>query len=643
MKKNIFIAVAVIFSSQLYAQDSTKKTLDEVVVTATKFPIKQSQTGKVVTVIDQETLQRNTGKTLTGILNYQAGIYINGANNALGTNQDIYFRGAATGNTLILMDGVPVGDPSQINNSFDLNNINPAQIERIEILKGAQSTLWGSDAVAGVINIITKKGGLNKISPTASISYGSYNTFRGSAGINGKLNKFTYNLTYNHTDSKGFSTAYDSTGNNGFIKDGFKQDNFQANIGYQFTEKLAVSATSNYGKYKNDLAAGAFTDDKDYTSSNTSFINSIALVYKLKTGSLYFTNTYINAQRQLKNDTTSAAGNGNYYRGNFKGRSYVAELFGNVALSNKFSLTGGVQRMAQNTDQNNAGYIRDYDYRYSSVLGKDSARSTNYSVYASLLLLNVNGFNAEAGVRYNNHSIYGSNATYSFNPSYNIDENTKVFVNISSAYKVPSLYQLYSEYGNKNLQPEESNNYELGVQSFSNNKHNSLRIVAFKRNIRHVIIFYSDPLTYASKYINRDKQNDYGFELESTTAIDKIGNWVNNFTYVDGEGKNDSVKVKNFYRRPNFTFNSTLTLQPAKGLTIMPSFRFVGSRLKGEYDAGPALMPQYYTVDFYTGYNFTKQLRAFVDLRNITNQQYFDIVGYNSRGFNLMAGVSITF
>ena len=642
MKKKIFIVAAVIISSHLYAQDSTKKTLDEVVVTATKFPIKQSQTGKVVTVIDQETLQRNEGKTLTEILNYQAGIFINGANNALGTNQDIYFRGAASGNTLILMDGVPVGDPSQINNSFDLNNINPAQIERIEILKGAQSTLWGSDAVAGVINIITKKGGLHKISPAASISYGSYNTFRGSAGINGKLNKFTYNLTYNHTDSKGFSTAYDSTGNNGFIRDGFKQDNFQANIGYQFTEKLAVSAASNYGKYKNDLAAGAFTDDKDYTSSNTSFINSIALVYKLKTGSLHFTNTFINAQRQLKNDTTSAAGNGNYYRGNFKGRSYVAELFGNVALSNKFSLTGGVQRMAQNTDQNNAGYIRDYDYRYSSVLGKDSAHTTNYSVYASLLLLNINGFNAEAGVRYNNHSIYGSNATYSFNPSYNIDENTKAFVNISSAYKVPSLYQLYSEYGNKNLQPEESNNYELGVQSFSNNKHNSLRIVAFKRNIRHVIIFYSDPLTYASKYINRDKQNDYGFELESTTAINKIGNWVNNFTYVDGEGKNDNVKVKNFYRRPNFTFNSTLTLQPAKGLTIMPSFRFVGSRLKGEYDAGPALMPQYYTIDFYTGYNFTKQLRAFVDLRNITNQQYFDIVGYTSRKFNAMAGLSFS-
>src|ERR1700712_5638584 len=227
MKKKIFIAAAVIISSHLYAQDSTKTTLDEVVVTATKSPLKQSQTGKVVSVIDQETLQRNAGKTLTEILNYQAGVYVNGANNTLGTNQDIYVRGSASGNTLILMDGIPVGDPSQINNSFDLNNINPAQIERIEILKGAQSTLWGSDAVAGVINIITKKGGVDKISPTASVSYGSYNTIRANAGLNGKLNKFTYNLNYNYTHSKGFSAATDTLGNQNFDKDGFNQNNFQ--------------------------------------------------------------------------------------------------------------------------------------------------------------------------------------------------------------------------------------------------------------------------------------------------------------------------------------------------------------------------------------------------------------------------------
>ena len=641
MKKKIFIAAAVIISSHLYAQDSSKNTLDEVVFTATKTPVKQSQTGKVVSVISQEMLQRSAGKTLTEILNYQAGMYVNGANNALGTNQDNYLRGSASGNTLILLDGIPVGDPSQINNSFDLNNINPAQIERIEILKGAQSTLWGSDAVAGVINIITKKGGADKISPNASISYGSYNTFKGSLGINGKLNKLTYNLTYNHTDSKGFSSANDTTGIKNFDKDGFNQNNFQANLGYQLTSKLAVTAMSNYGKYKAGIDAGAFADDKDFTITNKSVINSVGLVYKGAKSTINFVNTLINAERLLNDDSASIGGFAKYARGVYKGNSFVSEVFGNFNIASKLSLVGGVQRIAQNTDQS---YFSISSYGiYKTSLAKDIAKTTNYAAYASLLLINVKGFNVEAGIRLNNHSIYGNNVTYSFNPSYNIDENTRAFVNISSAYKVPSLYQLYSEYGNKDLQPEKSNNYEIGFQSLTNNKRNSLRVVGFKRDIRQLIIFYTNPTTYASKYINRDKQHDYGFELENSTAIGQTGSWVNNFTYVDGEGENNNVKVKNFFRRPNFTFNSLLTIHPVKAVTLMPSFRFVGSRLKGTYDAGPASMPQYYTLDFYAAYNFTKRFRAFINLRNITDQKYFDIVGYNSRMSNFTVGISANF
>ncbi|MEO6734705.1 MAG: TonB-dependent receptor [Ferruginibacter sp.] len=639
MRKKILLVAAVILSSHLYAQQDSTKNLDELVITATKTLLKQSQTGKVVSVIDQATLQRGAGKTLTEILNSQAGMYTNGANNTLGTNQDNYLRGAATGHVLILIDGIPVSDPTFINNSFDLNSINPSQVERIEILKGSQSTLWGSDAVAGVINIITKKGGENKISSTASISYGSYNTLRASAGINGKVDRLTYNLTYNHTNSKGFSSANDTTGTKGFDKDGFTQNNLQANLGYAFTQKFNVSVLSTYGKYKTDLDAGAFKDDKDFTGRNTNILNTVSMVYKAKGATLNFTNSLVNAKRTLDDDSGHVGGFSKFSRGLYKGSSFVSELFSNVSLSKKLSLVTGTQRIAQTMDQSYSS-ISSFGPFVAKPLGKDSVQTTNYAVYASLMLLDVNGFNAEAGFRYNHHSIYGNNATFSFNPSYNIDENTRVFVNISSGYKVPSLYQLYSEYGNKDLQPEESNNYEAGVQSLSNNKRNSLRIVGFKRDIKQLIIFYSDPVTYKSQYMNRDKQNDYGFEIESNIAIGKTGSWVNNITYVDGEGKTNNVKVKNFYRRPNFTFNSMLTLQPIKDLTLAPSFRFVGSRLKGQYDAGPNSMPQYYTVDFYAGYNITKHFRAFVDLRNITNQKYFDVVGYNSRSYNYTFGIS---
>jgi vitamin B12 transporter len=336
-----------------------------------------------------------------------------------------------------------------------------------------------------------------------------------------------------------------------------------------------------------------------------------------------------------------------FAKAHYYGNSTVSELFANFKFSKYFSLVAGSQFASQNTDQSwySLGLPSPWDPNplpYQTALG-DSAKTTNTSFYASLLMIDLKGFNTELGFRYNHHSIYGNNVTYTFNPSYNIDENTKVFVNISSGFKTPSLYQLYSEYGNKNLEPEKSNSYEMGVQAYSNNKRNSFRAVTFKRDIKNLIVFYTDMSTFESQYINRDEQHDYGFELESTIALGKTGSWITNFTYVDGEGENNGVKTRNMYRRPNFIVNSILTLQPCKGFTLMPSFKFVGTRLKGQYDAGTAQMPQYYTLDLYSSYDFAKSFRAFVDFRNITDQEYFDIVGYNSRKFNWSVGVSANF
>lgn len=642
MKKNFFVVAAISISSQLHAQqDTTAKSLDELVITATKSPVKQSQTGKVISVIDQLTLQRNAGKTLTEILNSQTGIFINGANNNLGSNQDFYFRGAGSGNVLILIDGIPVSDPSQINNSFDLNSISPAMVEKIEILKGAQSTLWGSDAVAGVVNIVTKKTGTKKISPNVLLSYGSYNTFRGNAGINGSLDKLSYNLTYSHTNSKGFSSAYDSTGNKNFDKDGFTQNNFQASLAYQFTPAISLKGLASLGKYKADIDNGAFTDDRDYTIENKNNLYSFDLGYASKKINLHYVQSFQQTKRYMNDDSSHVGGPySKFAKAHYYGNSTVSELFANFKFSKYASLVAGSQVAFQNTDQSRNGINLPSPWDpnpqpYKTALG-DSAKTTNISLYASLLLTELNGFNTELGFRYNHHSIYGNNVTYTFNPSYNIDENTKVFVNISSGFKTPSLYQLYSEYGNKNLEPEKSNSYEMGVQAFTNNKRNSFRAVAFKRDIKNLIVFYTG-------YINRDEQHDYGFELESTIALGKTGSWINNFTYVDGEGENNGVKTKNMYRRPNFIVNSILTLQPCQDFTVMPSFKFVGTRLKGPYDVGPEQMPQYYTIDLYSSYDFAKNFRAFVDFRNITNQKYFDIAGYNSRKFNWSLGVSANF
>ena len=631
MKSTFLWLAASIFSSQLIAQDSTSfRQLDQVIVTANRLQQKQSSTGKMVTVINQETLQRNAGKNLSEIINYQAG----------GTNPDIYLRGSGLGNTLILLDGVPMNDPSQINNTFDLNMISLGMVERVEILKGAQSTLWGSDAVAGVLNIITKKATNKGQHLSSLLSYGSYQTLRGNIGLNGAIGKFSYRLGYDFTNGKGFSTAHDSTGKKDFDKDNFKQNNWQIALGYQFNKNWSLTTSHQFLKYTGSTDAGAFQDDKDNLFDNKNTQHHIDLGYAGTNIQWHLTQSFLKAGRIYTDDSASVGGFAKYSRGEYNGNTAITETYGNFNLTKKMVLVTGLQYMQQQTSQS---YLSISAFGpFQTALG-DSAKANNLSWYNSILLHDLAGFDLEAGFRINQHNIYGNNATYTFNPSYHINQQLKLFVNLSSAYKIPSLYQLYSEYGNKGLSPEKSTNYELGLAFLDKKGRSSIRLAGFKRDIQDLIVFYTNPTNFASQYINRDQQHDFGFELETHFKFSSKTDWVFNATYVDGEGENKGVKTKNLYRRPNFVLNTILTWQPTEKLTLMPSLRYIGTRLKGTYDAGPAKMPAYTTIDLYMGYAVTKRTKFFVDLRNITNQEYFDVVGYNSKRFNLMAGLTFGF
>ncbi|MBA4168416.1 MAG: TonB-dependent receptor, partial [Chitinophagaceae bacterium] len=435
------------------------------------------------------------------------------------------------------------------------------------------------------------------------------------------------------------SSAYDSMGTKRFDKDGFKQNNIMADLKYSINQSLSAKAFDNFNVYNNSLDADAFTDDKDYTAKSKNDLAGLAFKYTGGRFTWNLSGSHEKADRSFVNDSADITSPySKYFEGSYIGRTTTVETFGNGTISKHAAIVGGVQYINQNSEQS---YFSTGSFGpYKSALGKDSAKTNQLSVYTSLLLTNLSGFNFELGSRFNHHSIYGNNTTYTVNPSFAIDENTKLFVNISSGYKIPSLYQLYSSYGNKGLKPESSVSYELGLQTQSDDKKITLRFTGFKRDIRNLIIFYTNPSTYASQYLNRDEQHDYGFEVENNIAVGTQGAWINNLSFVEGEGKQNGEKITNLYRRPKFSFNSTVNLHPVKGFTVVPAFRYVGSRMKGPYDLGPTEQPAYYTLDLFTAYDL-KKLRLFVDLHNLTDQQYFDIVGYNSKRFNMMTGISV--
>ncbi|MEI2738928.1 MAG: TonB-dependent receptor plug domain-containing protein [Chitinophagaceae bacterium] len=286
MKKLFFVLAAVIISSIAQAQlipalreDSTGTSLDEVVLTANKYPKKQSETGKVITVINRQQLDRSSGKTLGELLNTVAGTNIIGANNNAGTNLTASIRGASAGNVLILLDGIPVNDPSVITNYFDLNFINTDQAERIEILKGGQSTLYGSDAVAGVINIISRKAGDKKVNINGNFTGGSYNTLKQSFGAGRKGSNADYSLNYTHINSDGFSAAYDKDNTGIFDKDGYNQHILNGRLGFRAGKRIKASLSGTYNNYKTGLDAAGFTDERDYAVKNNNRQIGTGVVY----------------------------------------------------------------------------------------------------------------------------------------------------------------------------------------------------------------------------------------------------------------------------------------------------------------------------------------------------------------------------
>jgi len=645
MKKIFFSFLFSVATLQMQAQsDSLKiKGLNPVVVTASKTDIKQSQTGKIVTVLDAETIRQNAGRTLPELLNMQTSFMMVGSNNSMGTNVENYFRGSPSGNLLIVIDGVPVTDPSQISNSFDLNSIPLEQIDRIEILKGGQSTIWGSDAVSGVVQIFLKEAASKPLAVHGSFSYGTYNSLRTGVGADGTIHKFSYRVQYNYQESKGFSSAFDSTGNKGvnkFDNDNFSQNNLEAELKYSISKYFSVKFLGTLSDYHYDLDAGAYTDDKDYTGKNKNNLGTISINYHRSQLTWNTLISYQKAERYFTDDSLDIPNPYSYYsHGGYIASNITAESYVNFRFYKNMQLVGGLQYMYQKTDQQ---YTSQGSFGpYTESLSSDSAHIYQVAGYASYLITNLAGFDFEAGIRANHHSMYGNNFTYTLNPSYHINQYLKAFFNISSAYKIPSLYQLFSEYGNKDLKPESSTTFELGAQ-VETSSGSMIRVAGFIRDTRDLIVFYTDPVTYSSEYVNQDSQHDDGFELEANLRLGKSVYWMNNLSYVDGTGNQAGVKTSNLYRRPKFIVNTRLNWQASSQLILAPSFRFVGSRQPGTYDIGPNPMPSYYNIDFFSSFQL-KQLRLFANFQNITNQQYFDIYGYNSKRFNMMVGVDLSF
>lgn len=635
MKKNIYtpIAIALLAIGHAgFAQDSSRVSqLNTVVVTATKFAKKQGETGKVLTVISREQIERNIGRSVSDLLNEQAGIVINGVGSNPGKNKELYFRGATSQYTTILIDGIPAADATGLTgNAIDLRFMPVDLIERIEILRGTQSTMYGADAIAGVINIITKKGGEKPISGFGNLTWGSNRSLKGTVGLRGHQENVDYNVSFTHFETDGISEAapHDTVTNPQFDRDGYKQNALMLNLGIQATEHLKLQPFLIYSDYKSSYDSGPFQDNLKNNNKSDLIHTGIRGIYDLSgKGEVRANFGYQKVTRVDENP---------YGVLPLDGRSYFADVYGHYNINNFLQVLAGVEyRKAELIDTVNF------------TANKFSARTQyNTSPYVSFFIKDLHGFSFEAGGRYTLHSKYGNNFTYSLNPSYLIAEKLKLFVNVSSGFKAPTLTALYAFYGDENLKPEKATSYEAGFQTFLVKDKIDLRVVGFKRDIKDVIAYIG------SKYKNFNEQNDKGLEVELAVHPAKGLDVKVFYAYVEGQvttttGTKDTT-YNNLVRRPNHSGGLNIAYQVLPKLLVSTNIRQVGTRNDLYFPPWPnpsqnVELKAYTIWDMYAEYRFSDKGRLFFNANNITNnKKYWEIYGYSVQGFNMQAGISFS-
>jgi len=569
------ILPAVTVYGQQY--DTTKVALlNEVVITATRNEKNLNNVGRSITVINRDDIQKSGAVTISELLNRQEGFYIVGAQQNPGSINSISTRGTNNSHTIVMIDGIPLSDPSSTDNSLDLAELSLANIDRIEIVRGSHSTLYGSSAIGGVINIITTE---NYDTPGLHVDA---NINGGMFGKNGSI--LSENLLFNYTHKSGFYvTAEAFNSNSGGINstvdtisdpavfkypdmtDGFKKTDLVAKAGYK-SDNLEV-----YGGIRNvnqslDIDDGAFKDDENYMVDFNRNLYTYGAKYWFGKGlSARFNGGMSDLIRKAVDDSSMISSTGNtdksYFRGKYSGSIANHEIQLNYNTRGFQAVIGGgsfKETMSADTyyySESWGVYISETNLDSLKIRTTTSTGFLHADLNGVLFNESLKPFSLGLGARVINHSTFGTTFTYEINPSVKISENSLLYFSYSTGFNAPSLYQLYSpemDYmsgitrGNKTLDPEESSSWEIGIkQKVNKNIWWSINYytTTIKNCIDYVYLWNKSQeisaLSYldyfGDTYINLGKQTNRGLEFSIHSKISDKLSLTGNFSLVNGK------------------------------------------------------------------------------------------------------------
>ncbi|MBF0587121.1 TonB-dependent receptor [Prosthecochloris sp. N3] len=644
MKKKrflVFLAAGLLASGVVKAEDVADSTEvknyfgNEVVVTATKTLNSVSDAGgSSVTVITEEEIERSGQQTVEEVIKGATGINVV-SNGGIGANSSVFIRGADSKYTLLLVDGVPMNDPTGIGRAANFSHLTVDNIERIEIVRGPVSTLYGN-AAAGAINVITKKG---TGSPEVHMGAegGSYGTWKVYGGARGAENGFDYSMNVSRLETDGFSSANaDNDGiphaGNTSEDDGYENTTGSVSLGYQFNENVRLEGAVRYTDssvetddwlwaYAGDRADADPAGLKENHTDTEQLSGRIALQANFQPvlSTVYY--NFSDHRRERYNN-----------EGDFTGFS-DGELY-----------EVGIQQDVSVSEHNvfSAGLSYSFETYQDDALSADAGMLSFFAQDQ----WEINGLKLVGVIRYDDHDTFGDRTTWRVAPSYKVDETT-LKASYGTGFRVPGLYELYGpsvfyggiEYpvGNPDLEPETSKGWDIGIEQKIADR--------IRSGVTYFRTDFEDQIIYGNGYEQADGTTEIqGVETFIEWAASDEVFLAADYTWTETEDP-DGNELE---RRPRHKFGLTGSWDVTDKARLAANMQWVGDRKASsrskDKDGNPVgELDSYVLVNLTGSYQVTENIELYGRVDNLLDEFYEEAWSYATPGLSAYGGIRLTY
>ena len=615
------------FSAQVISD--TNAEIEEVLVSASLMPITASRSANAVTVIDRAQLRNRATVSLSNILRDVPGFSVSQVG-VLGSQTQIRVRGAEANHLLVTIDGVEANDPSQ-GDEFSWGTLTASDIERIEIIRGPQSSLRGSDAVAGVVNIITRTA--EKSSVGLFLESGSWATHHSGFNIGHKQGDFDIRFGLSHIESAG-----DNIARTGDENDGYRNTTYNIRSGLKLSDQMDISFAARESDGMNQFDADndfdGLIEDQDRVSEFENSTMRFQGDYSSKDG----TWQHKVLISQSKSDNTAFADKA---KGNV-----TASTKDQIQYIGSFTWDQGAQNVAALVEREEEDWMQRGEITWG-VYDPNQDRERDTDSVAVEYRTDINDhLTLAASARHDDNSEFDSAKTYRAEAIYQLTEAIRLRSAVGTAVKNPTFTERFGFYtnfiGNPNLIPEESTSWELGADQLIMGGALTLSLTIFEAKLENEIDgFVYDPATFAytSNNINGTSERK-GAELSAVGNISESMSLAAAYTYTDSTG-DDAVRE---VRRPRHIASLNLGWQAAHNLHLNTNIQFTGEQTDVYFPPFPepsqvVALSNHTLVNINLNYSATEKFEMYLKLENALNENYEEVFGYQTLGFGASLGL----